>query len=220
MARESTTGKIFMIVMPVLVFAPALATSIRTMPTWLALMGLATIGLAEIGAVCFFFPEQTVQRVYEWRHRRYAMRSGYLRTEEVRRLIQRRANRYPSGPKSVTHEEWNLIGLIARLADRDPAYGHAATRWIRGGHDLTLLMNAAQIPLPAHALVAHMEGATPLDPAAIATLAALRGDPFKRQRPHDPPPWSLTTSMSLATRTATLPASATPQCNCGATHLT
>jgi hypothetical protein len=170
MAKESTGGKILMLCLP-LVLAPSLAVSVKTMPLWLSVLGLATIALAEVGAICFFFPEATVHRWYHWRAYRAALASGRLRTEDVNRLLMSRHGR--SASHQVQH---HLLALIPAKARQDPAYGRISRDWIRRRDDLSLLDDALTANLSPEVLHAHLRGTKPLYPAAVATLAALLRD--------------------------------------------
>lgn len=167
MASESTGGKVLMLCLP-LVFVPSIALSLDTMPRWLAVLGLATFALAQVGAICFFFPTQTVQRWHHWRAYRAALTSGYLRTEDVNRLLMSR-----HGDTASERVQHHLLNLIPAKARRHPAYGHVSRDWIRRRCDLTLLDDALTANLDPAVIRAHLDGHTPLDTTAVATLAAL-----------------------------------------------
>lgn len=167
MVNESTGGKILMLCLP-LVFVPSIAMSLGSMPTWLAVFGIGTWVLAEVGAICFFFPENTVHRWHRERAYRAALTSGYLRTEDVNRLLMGRHGR--SATEQVQH---HLPGLLPAKAQHDPAYGRISRDWIRRRGDLALLDDALTANLSPEVLRAHLDGTRPLDPVAVATLAAL-----------------------------------------------
>lgn len=170
MANESTGGKVLMLCLP-LVFLPSIAMSLGSMPTWLAATGISTFLLAEVGAICFFFPTQTVHRMHHWRAYRAALASGYLRTEDVNRLLMSRHGR--SASPQVQH---HLLRLLPLRAAQDPTIGLIGRDWIRRRGDLPLLDDALTANLSPQVLSAHLNGTQPLDPVAVATLAALTRD--------------------------------------------
>lgn len=164
---KDSTGKILMLTMPLVTMAPA-AASVAALPSWLTVLGLTTFALAEVGAACFFFPDQTIHRLHRWRAHRHAIRTGLrLRAHDVTRLLARH-------PDPCDH---GLPRLVSIRAFDNPAYGKMSARWIRARGDLTLLSDALIIPLAPHLLTAHLDRSQPLDPAAIATLAALSDPP-------------------------------------------
>lgn len=165
--KESTGGKILLLAMPLVMMIPSMAV-VATLPSWMSVLGLATFVLAEAGAVCFFFPDQTIKRLTRWRAHRQAVRTGLrLRAHDVTRLLDRH-------PDPCDH---SLPRIVTIRAFNDPAYGRVAAQWIRNRSDLALLADALKIPLAPHLLAAHLNHIQPLDPAAVATLAALSDDP-------------------------------------------
>lgn len=163
---ESTRGKMVMLLVPLVATMPALSAA-STMPRWLQVLGFGTILLAEVGAVCFFFPDQTVSHVYRWRAHRAALSSGALRTEDVNRLLMRYAR------QESHHVQHHLLNLIPAKARQDATYGLIARDWIRRRRDLALLDDALTTNLAPTVLADHLRGTKPLDPSAVATLAAL-----------------------------------------------
>lgn len=169
MASESTGGKTLMLFLP-LVFAPSIAASLDSMPRWVLVLGIGTVALAEVGAVCFFFPEQTVHRADRWRAHRAALASGYLSVEDVNRMLMTRHG--DTAPRVQHH----LLRLLPLKASQDPAYGLLGRDWIRRRGDLELLDDALTANLSPAVLRAHLDGTTVLDPTAVATMAALIRD--------------------------------------------
>lgn len=214
--KESAGGKLLMLTLPLVMVAPGI-TTITALPLWFSLLAYGTLALAEVGAVCFFFPDQTVGRIHTYRMYRYALRSGFLRAEDVRHLLHRRANRRGT---TVQHDDWNLVGIVPSLAAQNPAYGALTVTWIRSRHDLSLLVDALTIPLAPNVLAAHLDTSKPLNPQTVATMAALHRDPMRDTR-NDPPYWKLDTIMGMAgatNRIGPAPLPPTPHCACGITH--
>lgn len=165
--KESTVGKILLLAMPLVMMIPSMAV-VATLPSWMSVLGLATFVLAEVGAVCFFFPDQTINRLTRWRAHRHAIRTGIrLGAHDVTRLLARH-------PDPCDH---GLPRLVTIRAFENPNYGRVAVQWIRRRGDLTLLADALTIPLAPHLFTAHLDGSQPLDKEAIATLAALSDPP-------------------------------------------
>lgn len=210
MADESTRGKILMLCTP-LVFVPSVLVSVGSMSAWLTALGIGTFVLSEVGAICFFFPKQTVYRWFDRRDHRAALASGRLRTEDVNRLLMRYR-----GPEVSHQVQHHLLALLPRKAHHDTAYGLIARDWMRRRGDLALLDDALTANLPPTVLRAHLDGTTPLDPVAVATLAALvRGVDPDDNNDGDVDRFTLFSMAATSTRSR---GAASPHCGCGVAH--